>query len=291
MIETSVLFAHFLNWNEYGVPALSITLLGIISGASKRAISRMVVTFVALGYGIVRPSLGEDMNRVLYLGGAYFVLSFIYALCEGVPSANKVLGGPDFDILSLVVFMLAGIDTTFYIWIISSINNLLVTLASRRQAVKYLLYRNFRSVLYVSIFFTVVWALYGSIIMMNDGTGEEGNWKDKWTIDALWELTYLAIFIAIGILWAPSKNSQRYAMNIELAQLEDDAEWNDPLDNTNSAGLGGGGGGVASTKNFEKDSLLEKQVDGEYGGRLRDEEDPFQGMGALDPSMAIQKKA
>ena len=29
----------------------------------------------------------------------------------------------------------------------------------------------------------------------------------------------------------------------------------------------------------------------EYGGRLEDEKDPFQGTGALDPLMAISKKA
>jgi len=32
-------------------------------------------------------------------------------------------------------------------------------------------------------------------------------------------------------------------------------------------------------------------LDDEYGGRLRDEQDPFQGTGALDLSMAASKKA
>ena len=33
------------------------------------------------------------------------------------------------------------------------------------------------------------------------------------------------------------------------------------------------------------------EIDSEYGGRLQDEKDPFQGTGALDPLMAISKKA
>jgi hypothetical protein len=34
----------------------------------------------------------------------------------------------------------------------------------------------------------------------------------------------------------------------------------------------------------------ENDVDAEYGGRLRDDNDPFARSGALDPTMAIQKK-
>ena len=120
---------------------MAITVIALIFGVTKRALSRVVVQLVALGYGIVRPALGEDMNRVLYLGGSYFVLSLIYTLATNMPSSSKFLGGPEYDILSLIVFMLAGIDTTFYIWIITSINSLLITLAARQQAVKYILYR------------------------------------------------------------------------------------------------------------------------------------------------------
>jgi hypothetical protein len=106
---------------------------------------------------------------------------------------------------------LAMVDTTFYIWIFSSINNLLTSLAARKQGegygmgswvnsvfvchltytyihtyihthihtyihthihtyththihtyigVKYLLYRNFRTVLLVLLLFTGAWVLY-----------------------------------------------------------------------------------------------------------------------------------
>ena len=42
------------------------------------------------------------------------------------------------------------------------------------------------------------------------GHGEDNNWKDHWTVDALWEMTYFMIFVAIAIMWAPSKSSMRY---------------------------------------------------------------------------------
>lgn len=48
MIETATLFFHYLNWNDRGVPTVSITIAGLIFGVSKRAISRVVVQVSAL---------------------------------------------------------------------------------------------------------------------------------------------------------------------------------------------------------------------------------------------------
>lgn len=92
------------------------------------------------------------------------------------------------------------------------------------------------------------------------------NWSERWTIDALWEVTYLVIFVAIAYLWAPSRNSQRYAYSVELATIEDEAP----------------------ERNAEVEDARQDQ---EYGGSLQDEDDPFQGTGALDPAMAIMKKS
>jgi len=275
MVETMVLFAHYLHWNDFGVPSLSLSTLGLVSGVSKRAASRILVTLVALGYGFVRPSLGEDMNRVLYLGGAYFMLSLVYTFITHLPAGFKAVDGPDVDLLSLCVFLLAGIDTTFYIWIFTSVNNLLTSLAARKQAVKYLLYRNFRAVLFVSLFFTSVWALYSSVMLLNDGNGEESNWQDRWTVDALWELTYFFVFVSIAVMWAPSKNSQRYSNSIELTQLEDDSEWLKRDDDDDE-----------DDDNDDKDN-----IDAEYGGKLNEDGDPFGSTGALDISASRGKKS
>jgi hypothetical protein len=40
-----------------------------------------------------------------------------------------------------------------------------------------------------------------------------------------------------------------------------------------------------------KQNYVQDEPDAEYGGQLQDEDDPFQGTGALDPAMAIIKKA
>jgi hypothetical protein len=140
-------------------------------------VSRVVVLLVALGYGVVRPSLGDDMKKVLYLGGAYLVFSLIYSISISLPGGNKKADDIGYEMLSLVVFILALIDTIFYVWVLNSVSDLIDGLAVRKQAAKYILYRNFRNVLFLSLLSTFTWILYGSIINLNNGLGEDNNWK------------------------------------------------------------------------------------------------------------------
>jgi hypothetical protein len=268
MLETNMLFYHYLNWNDAGTPAYAITFMGLLFGVSKRALSRVVVQFVALGYGVVRPSLGDDIYKVLGLGGFYFILSLLYTLFANSASGSEYTDSSLYDSVSYIIFILAGIDTTFYGWIITSINNLLVTLAVRKQAVKYVLYRNFRTILFVSLFFACVWAFYGSMITMSSGNGTESNWQYYWTIDALWEVTYFVLFVSIAILWAPSKNNQRYAYSL-VAGSGDDGDDNDVPGKSSSL--------EAEMTQLADESLPEEVIDAEYGGQLHDESDPFQG--------------
>jgi len=210
MVETTTLFLHYLMWNHHGKPTIAVIFVALFFGVSKRSVSRVVVLLVSLGYGVVRPTLGEEMTKVLYLGLAYFLLSLVYTVATSLPTGNHAADESEYDMLSMVVFVLAAVDTAFYVWILTALNNLLGGLAARKQAAKYILYRNFRSVLFVSLFATCVWVLYGSVINLNTGHGEDNNWKDHWTVDALWEMTYFMIFVAIAVMWAPSKNSMRW---------------------------------------------------------------------------------
>ena len=222
-----------------------------------------MVLLVTLGYGVVRPSLGSQMAKVLGIGMAYFILSLYYTITNSMPSRNRKAGDLHDTIFSLVVFFLAAVDTTFYCWVFLSINNILSGLAARKQAAKYILYRNFRHVLILSLFANCCWVLYGSVIRSNTETGEDSNWKDRWTVDALWEVTYFMIFVAIAFLWAPTSNLQVHAyspLSADLADLEDDPEYM-AGDLELTQGLGPG-----STEDVKKDS-----DDAEYGGSLNDE--------------------
>jgi hypothetical protein len=161
-----------------GTPATALVVLAAFFGVTKRALSRVLVQLVALGYGVVRPSLGEEMGRVLCLGTAYFVFSVVYtAMSNSTAGAGGLPADTFRGVQTLVVFLMAVVDTTFYIWVFTSINNLILSLASRKQGVKYILYKNFRAVLVSLLFFTCLWMLYSTVVLMKDTTGSNVNWR------------------------------------------------------------------------------------------------------------------
>jgi len=278
MIESTAMYAHYEHWNKSGNASLGILTTGLIAGISKRTFSRITLVLLSLGYGIVKPNIGDDMGRAMKLGLAYFVASLCYVLATIYPSRHASTGGSNINFLTFLVLLQAAIDTVFYIWIIQSINALLSSLAARQQGMKYLLYRNFRASLFLALFCAIVWGLYSALVIFDDSgpNGSDASWQFRWTVDALWESIYLVIFVAIAHLWAPTANSQRYAYSVELAQLDDDEEYTSSSHN----------------KLPRAPRSAESDLDAEYGGALHDEEDPFSvgsGGGALDTASAISK--
>jgi hypothetical protein len=57
--------------------SINLMMTGVIFGIAKRTLSRVVVLLLSLGYGVVKPSLGDDMPKVVQLGCAYFCLSVV----------------------------------------------------------------------------------------------------------------------------------------------------------------------------------------------------------------------
>ena len=88
--------------------------------------------------------------------------------------------------MSLIVMTLAGIDTSFYIWIMISLNNIILSLAARRQTAKHLLYQNFRTILAASLFLSFCWALYSVFVIFGDH------------VDKNWKQVYLQAVLAIN---------------------------------------------------------------------------------------------
>ena len=136
-------------------------------------------------------------------------------------------------------------------------------LEARKQTVKLQLFRRFRTVLIASVLFSVIWAVY-TLAASVKGYFKH-HWQSEWSVNALWELVYLALLLAIAFLFMPSKNSQRYAYFVELATAdpddveaddldEDEAEYGGALDDGEAAlpasfllGQATAGGGVPLT--------------------------------------------
>ena len=264
-------------WNEYGTAdvAKSLEVFGILFGVLKRSISRVFVLMVAMGYGTVKPNLGEDTKKILAAGLFYAVTSFIYDISSSMSPTTHIAEPSDSSMMTLVVVGLAAVDSMFYIWTFAAVNELIITLTARKQKLKALLYTRFQMVLYVSCILSVVWLLYSTFFILNDSM--DHNWEERWAVDAMYEIIYLIIFLVMAVLWAPSKNSQRYAYSIELSKRNDsDSDSDGELELDDGIGLidtvdsGTGTGGRSRQVVSDSDA----DMDTEYGGQLQTSNEP-----------------
>uniref|UniRef100_A0A7S2XZ88 GOST seven transmembrane domain-containing protein n=1 Tax=Fibrocapsa japonica TaxID=94617 RepID=A0A7S2XZ88_9STRA len=282
MVETTTKYFDFLAWDEEGHRNLGAMVFGMISGVCKRALSRMLVLIVSLGYGVVKPSLGNTFRMILMLGAAYLGLSLTYDLLSGLPSHDKDLAKPAFiDLLAILVLLQSFIDVVFYMWILQALTRTIFLLKTRKQWIKYMLFERFRLVLIISVLFSVAWSIFS--IVMSTGSRLERDWQEAWTVPAIWEVLYLLILVAICVLWRPSINNQRYAYSMQLATDES------------------GAGGIQLSGMLHDDEEEgggerrkgDKEEEGEYGGGLlladSDELLTIAGMDAGEQQMAVQK--
>lgn len=218
MVETAAQYFRFNSWNASGYHDATGAVFGLLMGAVKRAVSRVLVLMVSMGYGIVKPSLGTMLYKILFLGAAYFVFSFTLDICDLVPAGDTGVGESSWVFSSfkfVVTLLCAMVDVTFYMWIMQELTNTIEYLHQRRQAHKLRLFRRFRAVLILSVIFSFCWAI-ATLSLSPSQSKPWRHWRVRWALDAVWEVCYLIVLIAICALWRPSANMQRYAYSVQL---------------------------------------------------------------------------
>jgi len=122
----------------------------------------------------------------------------------------------------MVVVALTIVDAAFYSWTLTALNQNILTLAARKQMLKLGLFQNLRLALLASLFLSVSWIVWAASFIVNDPGGLA--WELEWSKEGALELSYLAVLVTVAYLWAPSKNSQRYAHSLQLASDDNDDE-------------------------------------------------------------------
>ncbi|CBJ28894.1 Similar to G-protein coupled receptors [Ectocarpus siliculosus] len=246
MVETGAQYFDYREWNLEGTRGVGARCFAIIFGAAKRSLSLSLVLMVCMGYGVVRPSLGRDVHKIMAMALIYFLSSALWVAFR----ASVDVGDKDFatragvNAAAMLVFVNATIMVIFFMWTIQAIVGVIQHLQVRGQTAKLALYVYFRRVLVGSAIFGVVWAVYG--VVRSSEVEEERHWESYWTVDAIWEVLYLAVLVAVCFLLRPSMNSQRFSYaalptlsgkggdedggDILLQSIDDDAEFGGSLD-------------------------------------------------------------
>ncbi|CAG8724693.1 422_t:CDS:10, partial [Dentiscutata erythropus] len=222
MLEMAFNWGYWENYNNYGVSSTFLLCLVVVLNAGRNSISFFMLLIVCMGYGVVKPTLGNTMNKCRALAAAHFIFGIMYA--AGTMLIDPNTSGP---LIFLVIFPLALTMTTFYIWTLQSITTTLQTLKIRKQSVKSLMYKRLYRLLVFSVSVLGIFFFINmfSYIHRGDNNWVLKYWRWKWfLLDGWLNILYLIVFIVILVIWRPTYNNKRYPLigkDEELAQEDD----------------------------------------------------------------------
>mmetsp|Transcript_1135 Transcript_1135/g.2014 ORF Transcript_1135/g.2014 Transcript_1135/m.2014 type:complete len:521 (-) Transcript_1135:1470-3032(-) len=228
MIEMSTWYFDYVNFNSTGFRPYDTTLWAVIVGSMRKTISRMLLLVVAMGYGVVRPTLGGLTSKVIALGTAYLIAACTLDVMTNVGTIDDLTSSARI----FLVLPVAVLDAVFILWIFTALSKTLAQLQQRRQTAKLELYRHFTNTLAVAVVISVSWIAYEMYFKVTDQFNER--WQSDWITGAFWHALNLSINAVICFLWRPNEASLQYAYGTDVSDdldLEDAA----PLKSSSSS--------------------------------------------------------
>ncbi|KAL4620683.1 hypothetical protein ACB092_06G173100 [Castanea dentata] len=212
MCEIALWYFEYANFNSTGSRPMGITVWAVSFSAIKKTFSRLLLLVVSMGYGVVRPTLGNITSKILLLGVSYFAASEALELVEHLGNINDFSGKTRL----FLVLPVALLDACFILWIFSSLSKTLEKLQIRRSVAKLELYRKFTNSLAISVLLSVAWIGYE--LYFNASDPLSGLWRSAWIIPAFWTCLAFILLVVICVLWDPSHNPTRYAYSEETGE-------------------------------------------------------------------------
>lgn len=121
LFEMILWYFEYANFNNTGIRPIVLTTWVVTVGAIRKAISRLLILSVSMGYGVVRPTLGGLTSKVLLLGITYFLASELLNITEYVGTINDVAGRARL----ILVLPDAFLDVFLILWIFTSLSRTL----------------------------------------------------------------------------------------------------------------------------------------------------------------------
>ncbi|GJP85559.1 hypothetical protein CLOP_g15641, partial [Closterium sp. NIES-67] len=121
MVEMAAWYFDFVNFNASGYRPMGITVWAVSVGAVRKTVSRILILVVAMGFGVVRPTLGGLSGKVLALGGAYLVAAEGLDVMQNVGAIDDLSSGERV----ILVLPVAVLDAAFILWIFTALSKTL----------------------------------------------------------------------------------------------------------------------------------------------------------------------
>lgn len=224
VVEMITIWGYYDFTNKHGDNAGSKVYLVILSilNSFRNAFTFFLLLIVCLGYGVVKPSLGNLMWKCRALAGTHFLFAVLWTVCSYIiPPDNEN------PLVLFVVLPLSLTMTTFYVWILSALAQTTQELENKKQHVKAEMYKNLWRLLLGSIIVIFAFFFINSMVYANESTLDfvTKHWQNRWfLLDGWLNVVYFVDFCIIAYIWRPTANNRRFAMSTQLAQDESEAQ-------------------------------------------------------------------
>jgi Lung seven transmembrane receptor len=121
LLEMTLWYCEYLNFNHVGVRPVGITTWVVTVGAVRKTVSRLLILSISMGYGVVRPTLGGLTSKVLLLGVTYFFATESLDYAENVGTINDISGKARL----FLVLPAAFLNSFLVLWIFTSLSRTL----------------------------------------------------------------------------------------------------------------------------------------------------------------------
>ena len=268
-IESAVWLIDYWQWNDSGNRNVPLIVAAIMLTVTRLTLSRMLVVAVSLGWGVVRPSLGNNTWKLIALGVLYFV-------CEGGLELVQRYSPLDADAekwrLALIV-PVSVLNSVFYWWMFLSLHRLLSFLDARKQEAKLHIYKQLTAVLLASLLAAIAYASYQIYFSIEQAQMEK--WNQLYLLDqGAPFIIYTVILLTIAALWRPSAEGKQY----HYSQLQAaEQPLNDDEDDQFAVNKNVRGEAADSDDEDDEDAQLDDESDDDEANtqqqRREDEED------------------
>ncbi|CAI2356948.1 unnamed protein product [Caenorhabditis sp. 36 PRJEB53466] len=224
MVEKAFFLSEYATMNDTGSSIDGILEVAEIVSCAKKTMSRVLVIIVCVGYGVVKPRLGQTLNQVAGVGLVYFIFCSIEGIARVSKNTVEATKQKQFAALPLVLT-----EMIIFYWIFTSLASTIRMLRLKRNDVKLSVYRHFANTLAFSVIASVIFMIWSMAYHIFPTCRVD--WKELWVDTAFWHVLFCFILVVIMVLWRPSQNNQRYAFTPLLDDSEDENDQEDEIFN------------------------------------------------------------
>jgi len=214
-------------WNIHGMRSPAVMYIALVLAILFQGSLRCLGVMVAMGWGVVRDTLGMSLCKIILLGLLYSGLALLRdSLKAAALSAQLVSSTEEEELIDLALVLssiIICINVTFYCWIFSSVNSTTEYLRNMNQSQKLRRHLRLRCLIITSFVITVVLTVVNvvqSLVGISDVF--QLSTDQMWIIEAARYSNHLFILFGVTILWRPNADAKDYAMQMQLPSVPDD---------------------------------------------------------------------